>query len=147
MRRLVTDEKQAIRGDQIFVFEESTTKIKRWIDDKIWSPSRSLGYFNYYYELEFKLTCPILDLQELNEACESKLQCKKTKKGIFFLKNSGLTKKTINIVLDDNKKYHIVAYIDSSDGLTSEESKKDTPSLYHLFENLKCSQLYMDLKK
>lgn len=38
--RLTTSEKQEIRPGSIFIFCEQQSKIKRWTDARLWSPSR-----------------------------------------------------------------------------------------------------------
>lgn len=49
-RRLNDFERRRIRNGSIFVYEESESKIKRWTDGKIWSPSRCSGLFLIYTE-------------------------------------------------------------------------------------------------
>ncbi|KAM0687113.1 Global transcription regulator sge1 [Conglomerata obtusa] len=49
-RRLHENEKRYIKDGSIFVYEESESKIKRWTDGKIWSPSRCNGIFLCYRE-------------------------------------------------------------------------------------------------
>jgi hypothetical protein len=41
--RLSEPERRRIRSGSVFVFEERESKIKRWTDGRIWSPSRILG--------------------------------------------------------------------------------------------------------
>lgn len=53
-RRLHEKERQLIRSGSVFVFDEIESGIKRWTDGRIWSPSRILGNFLIYRELERK---------------------------------------------------------------------------------------------
>lgn len=41
-----------IQSGNTFIYEEKTTGIKRWTDGVIWSPSRILGNFLVYRELD-----------------------------------------------------------------------------------------------
>ena len=43
---------QLIKSGNIFIYEEETSGIKRWTDDVAWSPSRILGNFMIYRELD-----------------------------------------------------------------------------------------------
>ncbi|KDE04960.1 hypothetical protein MVLG_04610 [Microbotryum lychnidis-dioicae p1A1 Lamole] len=54
-RRLSENEKRdLITSGAIFVFDEEDTGIKRWTDGLTWSPSRTLGNFLIYRELDKK---------------------------------------------------------------------------------------------
>ncbi|GAA5956434.1 hypothetical protein JCM3765_005661 [Sporobolomyces pararoseus] len=54
-RRLQEYEKKAlVKSGAIFVFDEEETGIKRWTDGLSWSPSRTLGNFLVYRELDKK---------------------------------------------------------------------------------------------
>lgn len=53
-KRLSEKDRLAIRSGSVFVFIEKESKIKRWTDGKIWSPSRICGEFLLYRELEHK---------------------------------------------------------------------------------------------
>lgn len=53
-RRLHDKERKLIRSGSVFVFDEVESGIKRWTDGRIWSPSRILGNFLIYRELERK---------------------------------------------------------------------------------------------
>lgn len=54
-RRLQEFEKKAlVASGAVFVFDENATGIKRWTDGLSWSPSRTLGNFLVYRELDKK---------------------------------------------------------------------------------------------
>lgn len=53
-RRLQDKERHLIRSGSIFCFDEKESGIKRWTDGLIWSPSRILGNFLIYRELDDK---------------------------------------------------------------------------------------------
>ncbi|KAI9478858.1 MAG: Gti1/Pac2 family-domain-containing protein [Benjaminiella poitrasii] len=51
-RRLQEKERRMIRSGSVFVFDERESGIKRWTDGLVWSPSRILGNFLIYRELD-----------------------------------------------------------------------------------------------
>ncbi|CAO3638240.1 unnamed protein product [Cunninghamella echinulata] len=51
-RRLQEKERNAIRSGTVFVFDERESGIKQWTNGLIWSPSRILGNFLIYRELD-----------------------------------------------------------------------------------------------
>lgn len=51
-RRLHERERKMIRSGSMFVFDEEESGIRRWTDGNLWSPSRILGNFLIYRELE-----------------------------------------------------------------------------------------------
>ncbi|KAG8780018.1 hypothetical protein FRC15_009797 [Serendipita sp. 397] len=51
-RRLVDSERKMITSGSVFVFDEDESGIKRWTDGFVWSPSRILGNFLLYREME-----------------------------------------------------------------------------------------------
>lgn len=55
-RRLHEKERRLIRSGSVFVFDEQESGIRRWTDGRLWSPSRILGNFLIYRELERKVT-------------------------------------------------------------------------------------------
>ena len=55
-RRLHDRERRLIRSGSIFCFDEAESGIRRWTDGRLWSPSRILGNFLIYRELDRKVT-------------------------------------------------------------------------------------------
>lgn len=53
-RRLHEKERHLIRSGSVFVFDEKESGIRRWTDGRLWSPSRILGNFLIYRELDKK---------------------------------------------------------------------------------------------
>ncbi|KAI8095988.1 Gti1/Pac2 family-domain-containing protein [Thamnidium elegans] len=53
-RRLQDKERHLIKSGSIFCFDENESGIKRWTDGLVWSPSRILGNFLIYRELDDK---------------------------------------------------------------------------------------------
>lgn len=82
-----------IRPGSVYVFDELESGIKRWTDGKVWSPSRILGNFLVYRELERKIgrragvgpNCSGLPKELRN----SGLQIIGSTKGTFIVKGVG----------------------------------------------------------
>lgn len=51
-RRLQEKERSQITSGSVYVFDEEESRIKRWTDGRMWSPSRILGNFLVYRELD-----------------------------------------------------------------------------------------------
>lgn len=51
-RRLIDSERKMITSGSVFVFDEDESGIKRWTDGLFWSPSRILGNFLLYREID-----------------------------------------------------------------------------------------------
>lgn len=120
-RRLNEQERSKIRSGSIFVFTEKESRIKRWTDGKLWSPSRIQGHFLVYREVA-DIQPPPKDINEYahpmgltrsslsNNFDTSKGSGPLTSvKGTYFFKHNGLIKKTITVRLA-NSNYHVVFY-------------------------------------
>ncbi|KAI8971653.1 Gti1/Pac2 family-domain-containing protein [Mycotypha africana] len=70
-RRLQDKERSIIRSGAVFVFDEKESGIKRWTDGLVWSPSRILGNFLIYRELDGRETAQQKSNQ-LNTMADSK---------------------------------------------------------------------------
>ena len=66
-RRLHDKERRLIRSGSVFVFDEQESGIRRWTDGRLWSPSRILGNFLIYRELERRPANMSLGNDESNE--------------------------------------------------------------------------------
>ncbi|CAO3589112.1 unnamed protein product [Absidia cylindrospora] len=53
-RRLSSKERTLIQSGSIFAWDENEAGMRRWTDGKTWSPSRVLGSFLTYRELDTK---------------------------------------------------------------------------------------------
>ncbi|KAI9019541.1 Gti1/Pac2 family-domain-containing protein [Phycomyces nitens] len=65
-RRLQEKERKTIQSGSVFVFDERESGIKRWTDGFIWSPSRILGNFLIYRELDKRSTDKKLSLSSIS---------------------------------------------------------------------------------
>ncbi|ODQ51922.1 hypothetical protein SAICODRAFT_58866, partial [Saitoella complicata NRRL Y-17804] len=129
------EREQAIRSGCIFVFNEIQSGIKRWTDGVAWSPSRIMGNFLLYRELErrfapgerkrqIKPSRPKpgqLDFPELDtdRALVGSLT------DTYGFKEGGLIKKTMSLIVD-GQPHHLISYYtaeDVKDGVLATPSK------------------------
>ncbi|ORX93836.1 hypothetical protein K493DRAFT_176107, partial [Basidiobolus meristosporus CBS 931.73] len=111
-RRLHEKEKKLLRSGSVYVFDEKESGIKRWTDGRLWSPSRILGNFLVYRELDKKIAPrkpgdECTDDPELQDI--DKASVLESNKGTFVFKHGGLIKKTIAIELN-NTCQHLICY-------------------------------------
>lgn len=138
-RRLQEREKKAtVISGSVFVWDSTATGIKRWTDGLSWSPSRTLGNFLVYRELdkrakklEIALTAsrggPMTDGKLPSEiAAEGDTEDRLREKALvgsltsYKFRKDGLVKKTISL-----GGLHMIAYYTMSDVL---EGRLRTPS-------------------
>ncbi|KAJ1992774.1 Global transcription regulator sge1 [Coemansia spiralis] len=116
-RRLKEFEKQQISDGTVIVFDEKEAKMKRWTDGRLWTPSRILGNFLLYHELDKKLPPNKQGIDEiaqlsanigqgasgtsLSGTIPSSLFC--SNKGVGIVKQHGLMKRTISLSVPDNE--------------------------------------------
>ncbi|CEP19240.1 hypothetical protein [Parasitella parasitica] len=140
-RRLQDKERILIRSGTIFCFDERESGIKRWTDGLVWSPSRILGNFLIYRELQDKkLAHPNMNTKPINEqavrsnggyvVAPDLLRCQQEKalvgslKTSFRFKRNGLIKKSMSLIVDGVQQ-HIISYYKKEDVLSS---RLKTPS-------------------
>ncbi|KAG9290120.1 hypothetical protein G9A89_010426 [Geosiphon pyriformis] len=112
-RRLLEEEKRSIRGGEVFVFAENLSGIKRWTDGKNWSPSRVVGDFLVYFELDTRIH-NVKRTQELQPTLLARIEKEDLKvqignKGTFIYRKNGLIKKTISLN-SENDVEHMIIY-------------------------------------
>ncbi|KAL9550175.1 hypothetical protein MBANPS3_004842 [Mucor bainieri] len=156
-RRLIERERSAIKSGTIIVFDETESGIKRWTDGFLWSPSRILGNFLVYRELEnrgirnseddysystiTRMASNITEetnislIQQRERALVGSLTTSNT---TYNFKKEGLIKKTIRIMVNGNF-LHIVNYYSKHDALNN---LLPTPSTS---PELACLQIPADL--
>lgn len=143
-RRLQDKERILIRSGTIFCFDERESGIKRWTDGLVWSPSRILGNFLIYRELQDKklmrspystdsnmilnkqmtrnnggyVIAPDLLRRQQEKALVGSL------KTSFKFKRNGLIKKSMSLIVDGVQQ-HIISYYSKEDVLSK---KLRTPS-------------------
>ncbi|CAO3633435.1 unnamed protein product [Cunninghamella blakesleeana] len=103
-RRLSNKERMSIKSGSIFAFDESEAGMRRWTDGRTWSPSRVLGSFLTYRELDTKRRP-----RKLSSLHGEKNQC--------IYKPNGLIKQSFSICTANNQKIHLISYYSKSDVL------------------------------
>ncbi|KAG0171121.1 hypothetical protein DFQ28_001568 [Apophysomyces sp. BC1034] len=98
-RRLSVKERVRIQSGSVFVFDEREAGMRRWTDGRTWSPSRVLGSFLTYRELETK------------RPRRFPLHC--------TYKPNGLIKQSFSICTATNQKVHLLAYYTKADALSN----------------------------
>ncbi|KAI8580250.1 hypothetical protein K450DRAFT_237562 [Umbelopsis ramanniana AG] len=127
-RRLQEKERNClVRSGSVFVFDEKESGIKRWTDGLVWSPSRILGNFLVYRELDRRASQGgkrIIDPKE-QERDESKNDSDEAEKvreralvgsltNSYKFKKNGLIKKSMSIVVDGVHQ-NLISYYDIED--------------------------------
>ncbi|KAI8985904.1 Gti1/Pac2 family-domain-containing protein [Pilobolus umbonatus] len=141
-RRLQEKERRMIRSGSVFVFDEKESGIKRWTDGLVWSPSRILGNFLIYRELDKKLpgdrklSLPSYDTRRRSIGTDqSGLTAEITVNGrerrlvgslsdSYRFRKDGLIKKTMSIVVNGISQ-HLISYYHPND---IRNSRLRTPS-------------------
>ncbi|KAI8058928.1 Gti1/Pac2 family-domain-containing protein [Gilbertella persicaria] len=151
-RRLQDRERGAIRSGTIYVFDEKESGIRRWTDGLVWSPSRILGNFLIYRELDGRESLHQKQHMEAStsymanyytstsiydpaseDSLEEQLSSEERDRernlvgsltDTYKFKKGGLIKKTISIHLNGSIQ-HLISYYTKTDVL---DAKLATPS-------------------
>ncbi|KAJ7220294.1 Gti1/Pac2 family-domain-containing protein [Mycena pura] len=111
-RRLNDAERRAmIKSGAVFVFSVEESGIKRWTDGLLWSPSRIVGNFLVYREINQR-TNSRGSHKKLYPTDESAGALTSSEHGTF--KPNGLIKKTITVTIDGSD-LHLISYYTSAD--------------------------------
>ncbi|ORX45292.1 hypothetical protein DM01DRAFT_265862 [Hesseltinella vesiculosa] len=139
-RRLQEKERNILRSGTVFVFDGRESGIKRWTDGLVWSPSRILGNFLIYRELDgrdsgaFKLG---MNRHMANDFLPHTMdQRERALVGSlttsYRFKECGLIKKTISVVLNGSH-LHMISYYNKDHVLRNLLPRpSDVPHLAHL---------------
>ncbi|KAJ2351180.1 Global transcription regulator sge1 [Coemansia sp. RSA 2618] len=122
VRRLTESERQQINEGTVVVFDEKQANMKRWTDGRQWTPSRILGNFLVYRELDRKVPPNYEGAAEISRLTQSDPPPQQhqhsqqymqhnavtdgvhsSNKGLFFCKRHGLIKRTISLSVPDNE--------------------------------------------
>ncbi|KAI9281567.1 Gti1/Pac2 family-domain-containing protein [Sporodiniella umbellata] len=103
-RRLTAKERSEIRSGSVFVWDEKEAEMRRWTDGRTWSPSRVLGSFLTYRELDTKRRPRKPSLPGLNQ--------------VFSYKSDGLIKQSFSICTASKQKLHLISYYSKKDILS-----------------------------
>ncbi|KAI8089157.1 Gti1/Pac2 family-domain-containing protein [Halteromyces radiatus] len=129
-RRLSTKERIHIQSGSIFAWDEKEAGMRRWTDGKTWSPSRVLGSFLTYRELDTKRR------PRRNDNTTIKI-------GNCSYKQDGLVKQSFSICTANNQKLHLISYYSKRDVLNG---KLKQPTMDPVLANITIPKgLYPDL--
>ncbi|ORZ25498.1 Gti1/Pac2 family-domain-containing protein [Absidia repens] len=138
-RRLQEQERQLVKSGAVFCFDENESGIKRWTDGLVWSPSRILGNFLIYRELDDRKSTNDEDqggnaqLITSGVTLLSKRQRERSLVGSlrnsYRFKPGGLVKKSMSVVVNGVQQ-HLVSYYNKDDVLANRfQTPTDTPEL------------------
>ncbi|KAL1929208.1 hypothetical protein VTP01DRAFT_2267 [Rhizomucor pusillus] len=97
-RRLSSKERVTIRSGSVFAWDENEAGMRRWTDGRTWSPSRVLGSFLTYRELDTKRR------PRRNKTTPA-----------YSYKPDGLIKQSFSICTATNQKLHLISYYTKAD--------------------------------
>ncbi|KAF9903592.1 hypothetical protein BX616_001588 [Lobosporangium transversale] len=127
-RRLQEKERRIVQSGTVFVFDERESGIKRWTDGLIWSPSRILGNFLVYRELDKRSNgrkdTPPSERASRSSPSDIESAVEKSKEralvgsltNSYHFKKNGLIKKTMSIVVNGVPQ-HMISYYSREDVL------------------------------
>lgn len=113
-RRLSTKERCLIQSGSVFAWDEREAGMRRWTDGRTWSPSRVLGSFLTYRELDTKRR-PRRSSTPSSPHITSHLSSPQHKACSY--KPDGLVKQSFSICTATNQKLHLISYYNKADVL------------------------------
>ncbi|KAG0178917.1 hypothetical protein DFQ29_002849 [Apophysomyces sp. BC1021] len=140
-RRLQEKERQLVRSGAVFCFDENESGIKRWTDGLVWSPSRILGNFLIYRELDKAGHPEDEDDAYRKKGTDLSNRRRRERALVGSLKNSyrfkedGLIKKSMSLVINGVQQ-HLISYYNKDDVLADQLS---TPSSMPFLESITIS--------
>jgi hypothetical protein len=113
-RRLSSKERVQIRSGSVFAWDEREAGMRRWTDGRTWSPSRVLGSFLTYRELDTKRR-PRRPSSHHHSPINNNNNSKAS--AACSYKSDGLIKQSFSICTANNQKLHLISYYSKSDVL------------------------------
>ncbi|ORZ24137.1 Gti1/Pac2 family-domain-containing protein [Absidia repens] len=116
-RRLSTKERMNIQSGSIFAFDEGEAGMRRWTDGRTWSPSRVLGSFLTYRELDTKRRPRRHSTYTSSPSSSSSSNGGDLHDGgtSCSYKPNGLIKQSFSICTVSNQKMHLISYYSKAD--------------------------------
>lgn len=126
-RRLSSKERVQIRSGSVFAWDEREAGMRRWTDGRTWSPSRVLGSFLTYRELDTKRRPrrPSSSSSSSLPVCNSNTKAS----AACSYKRDGLIKQSFSICTATNQKLHLISYYSKSDVLAGRLKQPTTDPL------------------
>ncbi|KAJ8656806.1 hypothetical protein O0I10_007402 [Lichtheimia ornata] len=131
-RRLSTKERIHIRSGSVFAWDEREAGMRRWTDGRTWSPSRVLGSFLTYRELDTKRRPRRTSMSSSSSSSSTALPVSKAAAACSY-KQDGLIKQSFSICTAANQKLHLISYYTKTDVLTG---KLRQPSADPMFSQI-----------
>lgn len=131
-RRLSTKERIHIRSGSVFAWDEREAGMRRWTDGRTWSPSRVLGSFLTYRELDTKRRPRRISMSSSSSSSSNALPVSKAAAACSY-KQDGLIKQSFSICTAANQKLHLISYYTKTDVLTG---KLKQPSADPMFSQI-----------
>ncbi|ORZ11069.1 Gti1/Pac2 family-domain-containing protein [Absidia repens] len=132
-RRLSSKERFHIQSGSVFAWDENEAGMRRWTDGKTWSPSRVLGSFLTYRELDTKRRPRRPQTAASSSPSSSPSPSpssqhhhhhhhhhnnKMTSHSMCSYKQDGLVKQSFSICTGENQKLHLISYYNKKDVLS-----------------------------
>ncbi|KAI8377434.1 Gti1/Pac2 family-domain-containing protein [Radiomyces spectabilis] len=115
-RRLSSKERVHIQSGSVFAWDEREAGMRRWTDGRTWSPSRVLGSFLTYRELDTKRRPRRPSSSSNHSSCSNMLSLSKASAACSY-KRDGLIKQSFSICTATNQKLHLISYYSKADVL------------------------------
>lgn len=124
-RRLSTKERIHIRSGSVFAWDEREAGMRRWTDGRTWSPSRVLGSFLTYRELDTK--------RKPRRSVSGPSQPAMTSKAAAACsyKPDGLIKQSFSICTATNQKLHLISYYSKADVLAGRLKQPSSDPMFN----------------
>ncbi|KAI9321421.1 Gti1/Pac2 family-domain-containing protein [Dichotomocladium elegans] len=127
-RRLQEKDRDLVQSGAVFCFDENESGIKRWTDGLVWSPSRILGNFLVYRELDKRSSQSDDEMSRKGTHNPSNRQQERALVGSltnsYRFRVDGLIKKSMSLTVNGVSQ-HLVSYYTKEDVL---RRRLSTPS-------------------
>ncbi|KAG0174103.1 hypothetical protein DFQ28_009724 [Apophysomyces sp. BC1034] len=114
-RRLSSKERIHIQSGSVFAWDEREAGMRRWTDGRTWSPSRVLGSFLTYRELDTKRR-PRRPSSSSTSSSSLMITSSNAVAACSY-KPDGLIKQSFSICTATNQKLHLISYYNKADVL------------------------------
>ncbi|KAI7874943.1 hypothetical protein K492DRAFT_173930 [Lichtheimia hyalospora FSU 10163] len=130
-RRLSTKERIHIQSGSVFAWDEREAGMRRWTDGRTWSPSRVLGSFLTYRELDTKRRPRRSSSSSTSSAHHQHHHHAPVSKAASACsyKPDGLIKQSFSICTAANQKLHLISYYTKADVLAGRLKQPSADSM------------------
>ncbi|KAI9311965.1 Gti1/Pac2 family-domain-containing protein [Dichotomocladium elegans] len=114
-RRLSTKERTKIKSGSVFAWDEGEAGMRRWTDGRTWSPSRVLGSFLTYRELDMKHRHSPAATKHNQQQHRQPYKSNSNTSAACAYKTDGLIKQSFSICTATHQKLHLISYYSKAD--------------------------------